>query len=74
MFLPDWDDSLPRYPDEERARLLTLSFATAINGIGLMGTIFPPDLYETGGYFFESCRQLSLYVQYATLDFGGFDR
>ena len=27
-----------------------------------MGTIFPPDLYETGGYFFESRRQLSLYV------------
>ena len=39
-----------------------------------MGAIFPPDLYETGGYFFESCRQLSLYIQYATLDFGGFDR
>ena len=42
---------MARYPDEERARLLTLSFATAINGIGLMGAIFPPDLYETGGYF-----------------------
>ena len=48
---PDWHDSLPRYPDEERARLLALSFATATNAIGLMGTIFPPDLYETGGYF-----------------------
>ena len=37
-----------------------------------MGTIFPPDLYEAGG-FFESRRQLSLHVHYATLDFGGFD-
>ena len=56
----------------KRGMTTSPELSTATNGIGLMGTIFPPDLYEAGGYF-ESRRQLSLHVHYATLDFGGFD-